>query len=123
MTNTRMTDPEILERRYPVILRQFGIRNGSGGLGAYRGGDGVVRELEFTESMHVSILSDRRVHRPYGLEGGKPGASGLNLWKRRDGVQMNCGGKNSMKLEAGDCLVISTPGGGGYGRAASVQDE
>lgn len=81
MTNTRMTDPEIMERRYPVLLREFSLRDGSGGEGKFRGGDGVVRDIEFlAPDIQVSILSERRVFSPYGLEGGESAKRGLNLW-------------------------------------------
>ncbi|PNY25793.1 5-oxoprolinase (Atp-hydrolysing) [Tolypocladium capitatum] len=82
MTNTRITDSEIFERRYPVLLREFSIRKGSGGAGQHRGGDGVIRDIEFRIPLQVSILSERRVYRPYGLNGGEDGACGLNLWVR-----------------------------------------
>ncbi|CAM0142505.1 hypothetical protein VKS41_001984 [Umbelopsis sp. WA50703] len=121
MTNTRITDPEILERRYPVVLREFSIRQGSGGHGAHRGGDGVVRDIEFLEpNIHVSILSERRVFRPYGLEGGEDGENGQNLWIRKgeDGSTqvLNLGGKNTAVFGKGDRIVILTPGGGGWGK-------
>ncbi|KAL2190688.1 hypothetical protein L209DRAFT_746977 [Thermothelomyces heterothallicus CBS 203.75] len=83
MTNTRITDAEIFERRYPVLLREFSIRRGSGGKGQHRGGDGVVRDIEFRIPLQVSILSERRVYRPYGMAGGEPGQCGLNLWVRK----------------------------------------
>lgn len=83
MTNTRITDSEIFERRYPVLLREFSIREGSGGKGQHKGGDGVVRDIEFRIPLQVSILSERRVYRPYGLKGGEDGQCGLNLWVRR----------------------------------------
>ena len=83
MTNTRITDSEIFERRYPVILREFSIRDGSGGRGQHRGGDGVVRDIEFRIPLQVSILSERRVYRPYGLKGGEDGECGLNIWVRQ----------------------------------------
>ncbi|KDN53009.1 Hydantoinase B/oxoprolinase [Tilletiaria anomala UBC 951] len=84
MTNTRITDPEIMERRYPVMIRQFSLRTGSGGDGLYRGGDGVIREIEFhSPSIQVSILSERRVYRPFGLEGGEDAKTGLNLWVKQ----------------------------------------
>ncbi|KAM3553319.1 hypothetical protein ARSEF4850_006973 [Beauveria asiatica] len=83
MTNTRITDSEIFERRYPVLLREFSIRKGSGGRGQHKGGDGVVRDIEFRIPLQVSILSERRVYRPYGLKGGEDGQCGLNLWVRR----------------------------------------
>lgn len=83
MTNTRITDAEVFERRYPVILRRFELRKGSGGIGMHRGGDGVVRDIEFRIPVQVSILSERRVYRPYGLHGGGDGVCGKNIWVRR----------------------------------------
>lgn len=83
MTNTRITDSEIFERRYPVILREFAIRGGSGGAGQHRGGDGVVRDVEFRIPVQVSILSERRVYHPYGMAGGEDAACGLNVWVRK----------------------------------------
>ena len=115
MTNTRITDPEILERRYPVLVREFSIRRGSGGRGRYCGGDGLVRDLEFLEPLNVAILSERRVFAPYGLEGGLPGKQGKNIFIRSDGRTLNLGGKNEIQAEAGDRIRILTPGGGGYG--------
>ncbi|TMW56149.1 hypothetical protein Poli38472_008797 [Pythium oligandrum] len=117
MTNTRITDPEILEKRYPVLLRAFHLRNGSGGVGKYRGGDGVVREIEFLKPMTVSILSERRAFRPYGLAGGGDGERGRNLLTRSDGRLINLGGKNTVDVLPHDTLTINTPGGGGYGPA------
>jgi 5-oxoprolinase (ATP-hydrolysing) len=114
-TNTRITDPEILERRYPVVLRQFSLRPGSGGLGRHPGGDGVIRELEPLRPLVMSILSERRTLRPYGLEGGKDGKSGRNLLVRRDGVTVNIGGRCSTAIQPGERLRIETPGGGGFG--------
>jgi len=116
MTNTRITDPEILERRYPVLIREFSIRNNSGGSGIYSGGDGLVREVEFLEALNTAILSERRVHHPYGLKGGEPGQCGRNLYIRNDGYIMNLGGKNEIITEPGDRIRIETPGGGGYGK-------
>lgn len=133
MTNTRITDPEIFERRYPVYLRQFGLRSGSGGRGHFVGGDGVIRDIEFLEPrMQVSILSERRVHRPYGLHGGEPGSNGVNLWIKqrreedgdllepdRDGHLpprvINLGGKATAQFGMHDRIVVYTPGGGGFG--------
>ncbi|CAG9462621.1 unnamed protein product [Pedinophyceae sp. YPF-701] len=115
MTNTRITDPEILERRYPVVLKRFEIRKGSGGRGLHRGGDGAVREVEFLRPMTASILSERRAHRPFGLLGGGPGAPGLNVLSQRGGRTCNVGGKASVQVKGGDVLTIHTPGGGGYG--------
>jgi 5-oxoprolinase (ATP-hydrolysing) len=116
MTNTRITDPEILERRYPLLLREFSVRKDSGGQGAYRGGDGLVREVEFLEPLNVAILSERRVYAPYGLEGGQPGERGQNLFIRRDGHRLYMGSKNEIKAEPGDRFRILTPGGGGFGK-------
>ncbi|XP_040444105.1 5-oxoprolinase isoform X2 [Falco naumanni] len=115
MTNTRITDPEILEQRYPVVLQRFELRRGSGGSGRCRGGDGVVRELLFREDMVLSVLSERRAIRPYGLRGGSPGAPGLNLLLRRDGRTINLGAKTSVPVEPGDVFRLQTPGGGGFG--------
>ncbi|KAK5195886.1 hypothetical protein LTR92_004827 [Exophiala xenobiotica] len=120
MTNTCITDPEILEKRYPCVLRQFTLRDGSGGVGAKMGGDGVVREIEFLEEVQCSILSERRVHRPYGMEGGGKGMVGLNLWVTRDDEtgeerRVNLGGKNTVKVKRGDRIVVMTPGGGAWG--------
>lgn len=122
MTNTRITDPESLERRYPVILRQFGLRSGSGGQGKHNGGDGIIRDVEFRIPMTASILSECRAFRPYGLYGGGSGQSGQNLWNRSDGRQINVGGKGSVKVDAGDRFVIQSPGGGAYGSVEDAQD-
>jgi 5-oxoprolinase (ATP-hydrolysing) len=110
MTNTRITDPEVLESRFPVRLVTFALRKNSGGRGRTRGGDGIVRELEFLRAARVSILSERRVCSPFGLAGGSPGAPGRNLL---NGVEV--GGRASFSVVAGDRLRIETPGGGGYG--------
>jgi len=115
MTNTRITDPEILERRYPVLLREFSVRKKSGGDGRFRGGDGLVREIEFLVPMQAAILSERRVFAPYGLKGGGAGARGENLCIRASGRILNLGGKSSIALHPGDRIRILTPGGGGYG--------
>ncbi|KAJ1704338.1 hypothetical protein LUZ63_004117 [Rhynchospora breviuscula] len=115
MTNTRMTDPEIFEQRYPVLLHRFGIRENSGGAGHHRGGDGLVREIEFKRPVVVSILSERRVHAPRGLQGGSDGAPGANYLVRKDKTRVYLGGKNSIHVEAGEVLQIFTPGGGGFG--------
>ncbi|RSH90374.1 hypothetical protein EHS25_000979 [Saitozyma podzolica] len=121
MTNTRITDPEILERRYPVILREFRFREGSGGAGAFKGGDGCVRSLQFLQPLSVSILSERRARAPYGLRGGKEGAMGRNLWvKHAEKRSINIGGKGTMNFGAGDMLVLETPGGGGWGTPNQV---
>ncbi|KAM6033035.1 5-oxoprolinase [Chlamydotis macqueenii] len=115
MTNTRITDPEILELRYPVVLRRFELRPGSGGAGRWRGGQGVTRELLFRRDALLSVLSERRARRPYGLHGGSPGAPGLNLLLRRDGRTINLGAKASVPVEPGDVFHLETPGGGGFG--------
>lgn len=126
MTNTRITDPEILEKRYPVILRKFSLRRDSGGAGRFRGGDGVERVLEFTADLTVSILSERRAFEPYGMMGGEPGARGVNLLtipaeRGEQGVggtsprTINLGGKNTVGVGRGWTLTLLTPGGGGYG--------
>jgi len=119
MSNTRITDPEILERRYPTILREFSIRKNSGGLGKFRGGDGLVREIEFLERLNTAILSERRVKRPYGLNGGSPGKAGFNLFFRKNGSKLYLGGKNEIIAEKGDRIRIETPGGGGFGKQDS----
>uniref|UniRef100_A0A7S2S486 5-oxoprolinase n=1 Tax=Eucampia antarctica TaxID=49252 RepID=A0A7S2S486_9STRA len=114
-TNTRITDPEILERRYPVLLRQFVIRNGSGGNGKFKGGDGVIRELEPLRPLVMSILSERRTLQPYGMDGGEKGQCGQNLLVRKNGVIVNIGGRCSTSIDVGERLRIQTPGGGGCG--------
>jgi 5-oxoprolinase (ATP-hydrolysing) len=116
MTNTRLTDPEILEWRFPVILESFSIRRGSGGAGAHRGGDGVVRRVRFREAMTASILSGHREIPPYGMAGGKPGKIGYNYVIRTDGTTEKLAGTDSTEVVAGDVMVIETPGGGGYGK-------
>ncbi|KAJ7540098.1 hypothetical protein O6H91_10G001300 [Diphasiastrum complanatum] len=115
MTNTRITDPEIFEQRYPVLLKQFGLRANSGGAGKFRGGDGIIREIEFRRPVTVSILSERRVHAPRGLAGGDPGARGKNFLKKVDKRFIYLGGKNTISVEPGEVLQILTPGGGGWG--------
>lgn len=116
-TNTRITDPEILERRYPVLLHQFALRHGSGGRGMHSGGEGVIREIEPLRPLVMSILSERRALHPYGLEGGGEGACGRNLVVRKGGIVVNIGGRCSGTLDVGERLCIETPGGGGYGPA------
>lgn len=115
MTNTRLTDVEILEARYPVRVSRFEIRRGSGGAGRWRGGDGVVRELEFLEPVEVSIVSQRRTRAPFGAEGGEPGRPGRNLL-RRGSATTDLPGIASFLAQPGDVLRIETPGGGGWGR-------
>ncbi|EPE27823.1 hypothetical protein GLAREA_04614 [Glarea lozoyensis ATCC 20868] len=148
MTNTRITDAEVFERRYPVILREFSLRAGSGGKGQHRGGNGVVRDIEFRmPETQVSILSERRVYRPYGLAGGEDAECGLNIWVRRvetsnpqrsdkmlngDGGEIddvvfeerriNLGGKNTALMKSGERIIICTPGGGGWGRVGDEKE-
>lgn len=117
MTNTRITGVEILEKRYPVLVRQFSIRRGSGGNGKFKGGDGVIREIEFFAPLQVGILSERRVFQPFGLFGGDSGKTGKNLLISKDGTIYNLGGRNSVLVELGDAIKIMTPGGGGFGNA------
>ncbi|EPQ63220.1 Bgt-5230 [Blumeria graminis f. sp. tritici] len=142
MTNTRITDAEIFERRYPVLLREFSIREGSGGAGKYRGGNGLIRDIEFRRSVLVSILSERRVYHPYGMSGGSDAKCGLNIWVRKvvkgdpqlddrpidqhssirkdviyEERRINLGGKNTAAMQAGERIIIHTPGGGGWGVA------
>ncbi|KAH8820974.1 Hydantoinase B/oxoprolinase-domain-containing protein [Xylogone sp. PMI_703] len=148
MTNTRITDAEVFERRYPVLLREFSLRAGSGGAGKYRGGDGVIRDIEFRIPVQVSILSERRVYHPYGLDGGQDAECGLNLWVKQveitdpkrsdkqlregksdqDAVvyeerRINLGGKNSAAMKPGERIIIRTPGGGGWGPAGEKREE
>lgn len=114
MTNTRITDVEVLEKRYPVLVKAFNLRYKSGGRGKFNGGDGVMRHLLFRKSLQVSLLTERRVFSPYGLAGGQDAAKGENN-AILAGTRVNLGGKASIKVKAGDELIIKTPGGGGYG--------
>ncbi|MEU6261358.1 hydantoinase B/oxoprolinase family protein [Streptomyces sp. NPDC047043] len=115
MTNSRLTDPEVLEWRLPVQLDEFAVRHGSGGGGRWRGGDGAVRRIRFHEPMTVSTLSQHRRVPPYGMAGGEPGALGANRVERADGTVTALGGSDAADVLPGDVLVIETPGGGGYG--------
>jgi 5-oxoprolinase (ATP-hydrolysing) len=115
MTNSRLTDPEVLEWRFPVLVDSFAVRPGSGGAGRWRGGDGAVRRLRFREPMTVSTLSGHRRVPPYGMAGGQPGALGRNYVERADGSVVPLAGADSAEVGPGDVLVIETPGGGGYG--------
>jgi len=150
MTNTRITDAEVFERRYPVILREFSLRQGSRGNGQHPGGDGVIRDIEFRIPVQVSILSERRVYHPYGLEDGEDAQCGKNLWVRKvpksdkysdaalsngddakipggkiigaeskeeeEYMYINMGGKNTASMQAGERIIVMTPGGGGWGK-------
>ncbi len=116
MTNSRLTDPEVLETKFPVLLEEFAIRRGSGGAGACPGGDGAVRRLRFLEQMDAGILSNRRRVLPLGLLGGKDGAPGLNRIERMDGTVEDLGSTAQVRVQPGDVICIETPGGGGYGK-------
>jgi len=120
MTNSRLTDPEILERRFPVRLETFHVRRGSGGGGARRGGDGAVRRIRFLAPMSAALLASRRTHAPQGLAGGEPGLPGAQRLLRRDGAATSLSGCFSIEVQAGDAIEIETPGGGGFGSAADA---
>lgn len=115
MTNTRITDPEVVEHRYPVRVERFGVRPGSGGAGAFRGGDGAVRETVFLEPMSLSVLTQHRVDGPYGLHGGHPGAPGRQRLVRASGEVVELASVDGCEVGPGDRLVLETPGGGGWG--------
>ncbi|MDB5100040.1 MAG: 5-oxoprolinase [Cyanobacteria bacterium RYN_339] len=115
MTNSRLTDPEVLELRYPVRVEEFRVRTDSGGAGRWRGGDGVVRRLRFLAPMTVSILSGRREVRPFGLDGGSAGQCGRNFVVRSDGTRKALPGKARVEMAVGDAFEVETPGGGGFG--------
>ncbi|MEI4194379.1 hydantoinase B/oxoprolinase family protein [Roseovarius sp. E0-M6] len=115
MTNTRMTDPEVLEWRFPVRIEEFTIRQGSGGEGRHRGGNGITRKLRFLEPMTTTVLTSHRVVPPRGMEGGAPGALGRNAIIRKDGTREELGGNDMAEVAEGDVFVMETPGGGGYG--------
>lgn len=116
MTNTRITDAEVFERRYPVLLREFSLRSGSGGTGQHRGGDGVIRDIEFRIPVQVSILSERRVFHPYGLEGGGEASCGKNLWVRKVLAKSSSSTSSSR-------TTITTTGGGSSGRKEEGNEE
>jgi 5-oxoprolinase (ATP-hydrolysing) len=115
MTNTRMTDPEIMELRYPVRVEEFSIRKNSGGAGKFKGGDGAVRKLRFLEPMTATIVASRRTIAPFGLQGGADGATGRQHVERADGAVEPLAGSAAVDLQAGDAFIIETPGGGGFG--------
>jgi N-methylhydantoinase B/oxoprolinase/acetone carboxylase alpha subunit len=109
-----LTDPEVLELRFPVVLENFSIRPESGGKGQYCGGNGVVRKIHFLEPMSAAILSSRRVIPPFGLAGGEAGKTGKNYVERQDGTIEELASTATVKMQPGDAFVIETPGGGGY---------
>jgi 5-oxoprolinase (ATP-hydrolysing) len=115
MTNTRLTDPEVLETRFPVLLERFEIRRGSGGAGRFRGGDGATRVLRFDIPMEINLITGHREIPPFGLAGGEPGACGINELRRADGSVQRLAGRDRVFLEAGDAIIMHTPGGGGFG--------
>ena len=121
MTNSRLTDPEVLELRYPIILRQFTLRKGSGGAGRHRGGDGVIREVVFREAMEAGILSTRRRTLPFGIAGGEPGLPGVNRLRRANGKVEVLEGCAMVRVAPGDAFIIETPGGGGFGPRTGSQ--
>ena len=116
MTNSRLTDPEVLEAKFPVLLEEFSIRRNSGGAGKHVGGDGAVRRVKFLETMEAGILSNRRLVAPFGLSGGEDGARGRNRVERADGQVEELGSTASFTVRPGDVVVIETPGGGGFGK-------
>jgi 5-oxoprolinase (ATP-hydrolysing) len=115
MTNSRLTDPEVLEFRFPVRLESYEIRTDSGGKGVWRGGNGGIRKVRFLEAMTASILSNNRLHAPFGMAGGMPGAKGRNTVLRADGSVEELQHVDKTQMQPGDVFVIETPGGGGYG--------
>jgi 5-oxoprolinase (ATP-hydrolysing) len=117
MTNSRLTDPEVLEFRFPVRLESYEIRGGSGGNGRFKGGNGGVRRVRFLEAMTASILSNGRKHGAFGMAGGEPGQVGINRVVRADGTVEPLEHIGQAQMQPGDIFEIHTPGGGGYGKA------
>lgn len=118
MTNSRLTDPEVLETRYPVLLESFSLRPDSGGKGKYSGGNGVVRRIRFLEPMTANILSGHRIIPPFGLNGGEAGIVGRNWIQRQNGIEENLDSTATVEMKTGDVFVIETPGGGGFGKVS-----
>ena len=118
MTNTRLTDPEVLEWRFPVLLESFSIRKNSGGKGRKRGGDGVVRRIKFLEKLNAAIISSFRIKEPFGLDRGKSGKAGINYVLRSEKASQRemLEGSDQTLMGPGDVFVIETPGGGGFGK-------
>ncbi len=119
MTNTRATDPEILEHRYPVILNRYEIRKDSGGDGKWKGGNGIIREMKFTEPVSLSVLTQHRTVPPYGLKNGKNAKVGKQKVLRNDGSNQQLSWRDGADLESGDTFILETPGGGGFGEVNS----
>src|SRR5699024_3686481 len=117
MTNSRLTDPEVLEFRFPVTLEEFAIRAGSGGAGRHRGGDGLTRRIRFNEPMTVTILANRRHTAPFGLDGGNPGERGETRILRADGSIQTLDYAQAVDLAPGDAIEVRTPGAGGFGKS------
>ncbi|MDJ0680502.1 MAG: hydantoinase B/oxoprolinase family protein [Xenococcaceae cyanobacterium MO_167.B52] len=116
MTNSRLTDPEVLELRFPVLLESFSIRKNSGGQGKYHGGNGVVRKVRFLETMTAGILSSSRVNSPFGLAGGEAGKTGKNYVTKKSGISQQLNSTATVQMQPGDTFVIETPGGGAFGK-------
>ena len=116
MTNSRMTDPEVLEWRFPVRLEEFSVRTGTGGTGLHKGGDGVTRKLRFLEPMTVNLITGHRKNPTYALAGGQPGGLGNNWLERADGSLQQLAGIDQVEVINNDMVVVQTPGGGGYGK-------
>ncbi|MEE8295209.1 MAG: hydantoinase B/oxoprolinase family protein, partial [Sphingomonadales bacterium] len=116
MTNSRLTDPEVLEWRYPVVVEEFSIRKNSGGKGKWRGGNGTIRKIKVLEDMEISVLSSHREVPPPGLNGGSAGKAGENSIDRRNGTSLKLKGCDNVKIKSGDTIHIETPGGGGFGK-------
>lgn len=115
MTNTRITDPEVLGTRYPVRLERLEINRGSGGPGKWRGGDGLIRQYRFLKPVEVSLQTQRRVVAPFGLQGGASGAKGKNIRVLTDGQRVELPWSAAYRAASGEALIIETPGGGGWG--------
>ena len=120
MTNTSLTDPEILELRYPVKVNNFSIRRNSGGNGLFKGGNGVVREIQFNQNMTAVILSNRRKVSPLGILDGENAKKGINILKTKNKKLKKLKSSESINIKKGDSIIIKTPGGGGYGKKATV---
>ena len=116
MTNSRLTDPEVLEFRYPVVVEKVQVREHSGGIGKWNGGNGIVRQLRFTEDVTLSILSQHRKEAPYGMNSGQPGEVGRQFLVRSSGELVPLEGCVTIEVKEGESIRIETPGGGGYGK-------